>query len=77
MQVEKPPVDSVWTMSTHSLAGRSLDERTLPGSPKAAIRGNSSKKIRLGHVVTTAPDHERVKANNCPPETARRDDSPP
>jgi hypothetical protein len=31
MQVEKPPADSVWTMSAHCLAGQTRDERTLPG----------------------------------------------
>ena len=39
--------------------------------------GSYSKKILqeicLGHVVTTTLDHERVKANNWPTETARRE----
>jgi hypothetical protein len=66
------PCTKVCTMCTSPLAGQTRDERTLPGSKQAAIRGISSKKIRLGHVVTTTPDHERVKANNWPPEQRDR-----
>jgi hypothetical protein len=58
MQVEKPAVDKVWTLSTPPLAGQTHDEQTLPGSQKAAIRGRSSKRIRLRHVVTTTLGHE-------------------
>jgi hypothetical protein len=52
------PWTKVWTMSTPPLAGQTRDERTLPGSQKAAIRGRSSKRTRLRHVVTTTLVHE-------------------
>jgi hypothetical protein len=34
MQVEKPAVDKVWTLSTPPLAGQTHDQRTLPDSQK-------------------------------------------
>jgi hypothetical protein len=66
------PCTNVCTMCTPPLAGQTRDERSLPGSQRAAIRGRTSKTIQLSHVVTTTPRHERVTAINCPPETARR-----
>jgi hypothetical protein len=67
------PRTKVCTTCTPPLAGQTHDERTLPALQKAAIRGRSTKKIRLRHVVTTTFDHERVKANNWPAETAKKD----
>jgi hypothetical protein len=64
MQVEMPPRTKVCTMCTPPLAGQTRDEWTLPNSQQAVIRGRSSKTIRLGHVVTTTPGHERVRATN-------------
>jgi hypothetical protein len=58
MRAEKPAVDKVWTLSTLLLAGQTRDERALSGSEKTAIRGRSSKRIRLRHVVTTTLVHE-------------------
>jgi hypothetical protein len=58
MQAEEPAVDKVWTLSTPPLVGQTRDERTIPGSQKTAIRGRSSKRIRLRHVVTTTLGHE-------------------
>ena len=58
MQVAKPPVHKGVHNVHTSLAGQIRDERTLPGSKKAAISGKSSKKIRFGHVVTTTRRHE-------------------
>jgi hypothetical protein len=59
--------------NVHNPFGRTnTQQANLRGSPKAAIQGTSSKKIHVGHVVTTTPDHERVKANKWPTETARK-----
>ena len=58
MRVEKPPCTNVFTMCTPPMAGQTCDERTLLGSQIAAVRGSISKKIWLGHVVTTTPGDE-------------------
>jgi len=66
------PCTKVCTMCTPPLVGQTRDERTLHGSQQAAICGRSWKRIRLSHVVTTTSGHERVTANNWPPESAKR-----
>ena len=58
MQAEMPLVDKSVDNVHTPLAGQTRDERTLPGSQKTAIRGSSSKRIRLRHVVTTTLGHE-------------------
>jgi hypothetical protein len=63
--------------NVHTPFGRTNTRRAHRARPaEAAIRGKSTQMIRLRHVVTTTRDHERVKANNWWPETARKDPYP-
>jgi hypothetical protein len=57
MQFEKLPVHK-GVHNVHAPFGRTNTQLPLPGPPQAAIRGKSSKKIQLRHVVTTTLGHE-------------------